>query len=109
MRDALLMAVRLLGIMCTTGKSLKSLSDALPDFYVSRRKIPIDMSASNLRQKLSKQICYDTGEGIAVTFDRGRVLLTPSRSGRSLKILSEAADYETSKELCSEIEKLIEL
>jgi hypothetical protein len=109
MRDALLMAVRLLGIMCATGKSLKSLSDALPDFYVSRRKIPINISASDLRQKLSKQICGDTREGIAVTFDKGRVLLTPSRSGRNLKILSEAADYETSKELCSEIEKLIEL
>gem|GEM_PF-2082764 len=107
MRDALLMAVRLLGIICTTGKSLARLSGELPDFYVSRRRIPLGVSPAELKSRLTGRQ-YDTdSEGISVNFDGGRVLLVPSRSGRSLRIFSEAASYEMSKELCGEIEKLI--
>ena len=103
----LLMAVRLLGIIAVTGKGLAKLSSELPEFYVTRRNIPLECSDADIRQKLSKQPCDVTKEGIAVNLASGRVLLTPTRSGRTLRILSEAENYELSKELCGEIEKIL--
>lgn len=107
MRDALFMSVKLLNIICTTGKSLARLSAELPDFYVSRTKIPLSFSPSELKSRLSDG-GFVTREGILLQFDAGRVLLTPSRSGKTLRILSEAANYEMSKELTVQAQKRLE-
>ena len=107
MRDALFMCVKLLNIMCTTGKSLARLSAELPDFYVRRTRIPIDFSPCELRERLKEKEPEVTREGIRLNFESGRVLLTPSKSGKTLRILSEAANYELSKELTDEALKLL--
>lgn len=108
MRDALFMAVRLMNIICVTGKSLARLSAEIPDFYVSRRKIPLSVSPSSLRERLGGENAEITREGIRLNFDNGSVLLTPSVSGRSIHLISEAQNYEISKELSFRAQKMIE-
>lgn len=99
MRDALFMSVKLLSIINITGKSLDRLVNEIPDFYVSRRQIPISFSPSELSSRLSGENSSVTREGIILEFDSGRVLLTPTRTGKSVKILAEASNFEASKEL----------
>lgn len=107
MRDALLMAVKLLNIICTTGKSLARLNRDVPDFYVSRVRIPLTCEPSEIAKRLGDRDFETTREGITLRFEQGRVLLSPSRSGRNLSILAEAANYEISKDLCARAERLI--
>ncbi len=108
MRDALFMAVKILNIMAVTGKSLKRLSNELPQFYVTKKSVDLSFSPAELSARLSRSSPKLTREGIIITYPQGRVLLTPSKSGKSLRLLAEADSYEISKDLCSQAEKLIE-
>lgn len=107
MRDALFMAVKLLGIMSQTGKSLKRLADELPEFYVSRKKLNITFSPGTLYKRCEGEKYEITKEGMLLEYPQGRVLVTPSRSGRVLNMVSEAQSYEFSKDLCAHVEALM--
>lgn len=99
--DGLFAAVKLLWTVSDTGKSVAALSKELPEFYVSRKiaDSPFDRSAF-CRECEEKGIATENGAAV-LDYGHGRALITPSRTGRKIHILSEAANYEFSKEICT--------
>ena len=99
--DGLFAAVKLLWAVSDTGKSVARLSKELPDFYVSRKIADSPFDRSDFSRKCEKNgIKVENGAAI-LNYEHGRALVTPSRTERKIHILSEAANYEFSKEICS--------
>lgn len=99
--DGLFAAVKLLWAVSDTGKSVARLSKELPDFYVSRKIADSPFDRSDFSRKCEKNgIKVENGAAI-LNYEHGRALVTPSRTERKMHILSEAANYEFSKEICS--------
>lgn len=99
--DGLFAAVKLLWTVSDTGKSVARLSKELPDFYVSRKIADSPFDRSDFCRECEKNgIKVENGAAI-LNYEHGRVLVTPSRTERKIHILSEAANYEFSKEICS--------
>lgn len=99
--DGLFAAVKLLWAVSDTGKSVARLSKELPDFYVSRKIADSPFDRSDFCRECEKNgIKVENGAAI-LNYEHGRALVTPSRTERKIHILSEAANYEFSKEICS--------
>lgn len=99
--DGLFAAVKLLWAVSDTGKSVAALSKELPEFYVSRKISDSPFDRSDFRRECEKN-GIEVKNGAAVfNYGHGRALVTPSRTGRKIHILSEAANYEFSKEICA--------
>lgn len=99
--DGLFAAIKLLWAVSDTGKSVARLSKELPDFYVSRKIADSPFDRSDFCRECEKNgIKVENGAAI-LNYEHGRVLVTPSRTERKIHILSEAANYEFSKEICS--------
>lgn len=99
--DGLFAAVKLLWAVSDTGKSVARLSKELPDFYVSRKIADSPFDRSDFSRECEKNgIKVENGAAI-LNYEHGRALVTPSRTERKIHILSEAANYEFSKEICS--------
>lgn len=98
--DGLFAAIRLLWTICDTGKSVARLSGELPDFYVSRKITDSPFDASSFSRECEKNgITVKNGTAI-LDYPKGRATVTPSRTGNKIHIMSEAANYEFSKEIC---------
>lgn len=98
--DGLFAAIRLLWTICDTGKSAARLSGELPDFYVSRKITDSPFNASSFSRECEKNgIIVKNGTAI-LDYPTGRATVTPSRTGNKIHIMSEAANYEFSKEIC---------
>lgn len=98
--DGLFAAIRLLWTICDTGKSVARLSSELPDFYVSRKITDSPFNASSFSRECEKNgIIVKNGTAI-LDYPTGRATVTPSRTGNKIHIMSEAANYEFSKEIC---------
>lgn len=98
--DGLFAAIRLLWTICDTGKSVARLSGELPDFYVSRKITDSPFNASSFSRECEKNgIIVKNGTAI-LDYPTGRATVTPSRTGNKIHIMSEAANYEFSKEIC---------
>lgn len=98
--DGLFAAIRLLWAICDTGKSVAKLSSELPDFYVSRKITDSPFNASSFSRECEKNgIIVKNGTAI-LDYPTGRATVTPSRTGNKIHIMSEAANYEFSKEIC---------
>ena len=98
--DGLFAAIRLLWTICDTGKSVARLSGELPDFYVSRKITDSPFDASSFSRECEKNgIIIKNGTAI-LDYPKGRATVTPSRTGNKIHIMSEAANYEFSKEIC---------
>lgn len=98
--DGLFAAIRLLWTICDTGKSVARLSGELPDFYVSRKITDSPFNASSFSRECEKNgIIIKNGTAI-LDYPKGRATVTPSRTGNKIHIMSEAANYEFSKEIC---------
>ncbi|MEG2425437.1 MAG: sugar phosphate nucleotidyltransferase [Oscillospiraceae bacterium] len=108
-RDGLFMAVRILSIMNERGMTLAQLLREVPDFYVHRKILKIDISPTQLSEYLgldSNEI--NSGkEGVTLKRDNGRLLITPTRRGDKIKLFAEASNMETAEELCAEIENKV--
>lgn len=98
--DGLFAAIKLLWAICDAGKSVAKLSSELPDFYVSRKITDSPFDASNFSRECKKNgIIIKNGVAI-LDYPKGRATVTPSRTGNKIHIMSEAANYEISKEIC---------
>lgn len=106
-RDGLFMAVKILSIMNERNMSIEELLNEVPNFYVERKILEIDISPTQLSEYLgfdSNEI--STGkEGITLKRDNGRLLITPTKKGDRLRVLAESSNMEIAKELCAEIEE----
>ncbi len=110
-RDGLMMAVRLLSRMKQTAVPLRELLSRLPDFGVARRTVPCDENPGRLLRTFleqSGQLPSHTtsfpGEGVRIRLRGGSGLVRPSKAGKMLTLITEAASGEFAEELCGELE-----
>jgi len=112
-RDGLFRAVKLLSIMKETGLSLAQLSSGLPPFYVESKSFALPCPPSMLQKLLGERddesAPESAREGIVLRKQGGRILITPGKSGRRVRVLAEAQSMEVAKELCEGIEKILDV
>ncbi|MEG1835624.1 MAG: sugar phosphate nucleotidyltransferase [Oscillospiraceae bacterium] len=105
-RDAVFMTMKILGIIKETGNNLSQLLEELPKFYVLRKNYSLSFLPSEICEALNFDCTVEqTPEGIAVRTSSGRILLTPSKTGKMLRIMAEANTMEASNALCEDIEE----
>ena len=106
-RDGLFMTVKLLDIMKNRNADISQLLSELPMFSVVRTIVSLNISPSKLADILDSNEVEDNNgaphEGITITRENGRLLISPARNGLKAKLMAEAADMETAQELCAEI------
>lgn len=51
------------------------------------------------------EVVANAEEGITLSRGEGSLLITPSHSGKKLRLVAEAANMEAAKELCADIEE----
>ena len=102
LRDALFIAMRVLSIMKSNGKTLEYLCSSLPKKFVSDERIAINYSPSSLLGLLGEDKAEVKGnsEGLKLNSDKGKVKIIPERSGEWLRVLAEADTMEAANELC---------
>ncbi len=111
-RDGLACAVMLLSYMKETGKTLPELMENLPDFARVVRSVRCEGNPGNIIKLFSGELnsrgtCLAQTEGIGIKLGSGIVTIRPTKRGKSLVMLAEAANYETASELCDGLERLI--
>ncbi len=108
-RDGLFMTVRVLSIMKEREASLKKLCSELPDFFVTRKTFDLSFPPSRLSDIFGRDGDSENKvkEGISIKRDKGRLLITPSRTGRKINVIAESDRMETSLEMCDGLEKLL--
>lgn len=108
-RDALFMSVRILSIVKEREKTIEELYNELPEFYIARKTFALHFPPSRLAEFLGEEETeiQDPREGIIVRRERGKIMITPSKNGRSIKVIAEADTMEAAVEMCDGFEKLI--
>lgn len=108
-RDGLFMTVKLLSIMKECNKTLKELFEELPVFAVKHDTFNLPVKPSELSDILNKQKKEFTfeREGIKMNRESGSLLLTPSKNGRKLYVMAEAANMEAAEELCADVSTIL--
>jgi mannose-1-phosphate guanylyltransferase/phosphomannomutase len=108
-RDALFRMVRVLAVMKEKKSSLRMLVDSLPRFYVEHKQFRLPCAPSLLKELFGEQDAQveSAKEGIVLRKESGRLLITPSKNGKNVRVFAEAADYETANELCIGIEDIL--
>ena len=108
LRDALYLAVRVLGVMHKRRQSLDALCAELPAFSLERRTFAVSFSPAKLRALFGHEDdADDVREGVSLRRGGGRLLITPDRSGKALHVLAEAANAETAAEMCGGFERVL--
>jgi len=110
-RDALFMAVRLLSIVKEREKSLDKLYGELPEFYLAKKTFTLHFPPSRLAEFFDGDTSAEVEsgnprEGILVRREKGSVMITPSKSGKAVRVIAEADNMETAQELCASLEEL---
>lgn len=109
-RDGLASAIMLLSYMKETGKTLPQLLKELPDFAQVSRSIRCQGNPGNIIKTLSRdrdKSNINQSEGVGIKVGEGIVIIRPTKRGKSLVMLAEAANFETANELCDDLEKLL--
>ena len=110
LRDGLYLTVRVLGILQKRRQTLGALCAELPEFYLERKTFTVSFPPAKLHAIFGDGDDADTDvrEGVSLKRDSGRLLITPDRNGRTLRVLAEAASMETAAEMCSGFERILE-
>lgn len=109
-RDAIFLMFRLLKIMNDTNKTLGTLVSELPEFYVAKKVMEIDVSPALIsKELLCKDFKTDESGGVTLKNEKGVAKVRSETNGKSLKIITEAVTMELAEELCGDIEKLISI
>ena len=108
--DAVILMFKLIKILHEENKSLKELSKEIPEFYVAKKVMTIDVSPSVIsKELLKKDFKTDIGGGVSRKTKKGVARVRNDNNGKTLKIITEAVTTELAEELCGEIEKLISI
>jgi len=109
-RDAVLLMFRLIKIMCEENKSVKALVNELPEFYVAKKVMEIDVSPALIsKELLGNDFKADENGGVSFENEKGVARVRSDGNGKRLRIITEAVNAELAEELCSEIEELISI
>ncbi|MFT8889323.1 MAG: sugar phosphate nucleotidyltransferase [Ethanoligenens sp.] len=104
-RDGLQNGVRILGYLQSNGLRLRDAVRSLPAFAVSVRSVSLAGNPGELLRAFAGEMPAGVGEGVLLERQRGKVLLSPLKRGKGLRILAEAADMEAADELCFTLQK----
>lgn len=107
-RDGLENTIRILHYLRRNGIPLCMMTRKLPMFAVSVKTVPCRSNPGNLLRVLSQDAKAQgrgPSEGVLLSSGEGKVLLSPLKRGRGLRILAEAANMEMAEELCSVFDK----
>lgn len=109
-RDGVLLSFKIIKIMSEQKKSLSELVGELPEFYIAKKVMEIDVSPALIGKDLLSGN-FKTEENGAITFlnEKGSAKVKCDSLGKRLKIITEAVSAELAKELCDEIEKCISI
>lgn len=109
-RDAVFLMFRLLKIMHDSKKTLATLVRELPEFYVAKKVMEIDVSPALIsKELLCNNFKTDESGGVTLKNEKGVAKVRSESNGKSLKIITEAVTMELAEELCVDIEKLISI
>ncbi len=107
-RDALFLTIRVLSVMRERQMTLMELVAELPEFYVARKKVDIDVSPAKRSKKLlDERFSGGNSEGVVFSGDKGHARVKAESSGGALRIITEALTLEAAEELCEDIESII--
>lgn len=99
-------AVKVIGIIRSTGRTLAALCAQIPEFTTSERRI---RAGKRTKLTVMKRFGEADGEGVVRMYGSGRVRAIPD--SRGIRLMAEAVSEETAEELIglsvSEIKKLI--
>lgn len=116
-RDGLLCSAKILEYLQRKSMRLFEMSALLPAFAVAVKAVPVGGNPGNLLRSLvgagarsgsqGKSVGKPGAvfEGVVLTQEAGKVLLSPLKRGGGLRIMAEAADMEAADDLCYEFEK----
>lgn len=108
--DAVILMFRLVKLFLEENKSLKELSKEIPEFYVAKKVMTIDVSPSVIsKELLKKDFKTESFGGVSRKTKKGIARVRNDNNGKTLKIITEAVTTELAEELCGEIEKLISI
>ena len=108
--DAVILMFRLMKIINEENKSLKELAKEIPEFYVAKKVMTIDVLPSVIsKELLKKDFKTDSSGGVSRKTQKGVARVRNDNNGKTLKIITEAVTTELAEELCGEIEKLISI
>lgn len=102
LRDGMMMTLRLLDHMKTTGRSLSELAGEVPKFATLLRAVDLPFAVAAAFSRLPER--EPAGEGMRIQSKKGLLFITPDKRGRRMKLLAEAVNSETAEELCAETE-----
>ncbi|MCI8361166.1 MAG: NTP transferase domain-containing protein [Clostridiales bacterium] len=106
LRDGMMMTLRLLDRMKTTGRSLSELAAEVPKFALLLRSVDLPSTVASAFSSLPAHR-EAAGEGMRIKSQKGLLFLKPDKRGRRMKLLVEAANSETAEELCAETEAVL--
>lgn len=104
-RDGLMMAVRILYYMKQNNVCLSEMIQRLPGFGIATKTISCTVNPGRVLRRLSGSDKAGEGEGARIKTKSGVVLVRPSKRGRNLVLIAEAADTEIAAEMCGELEQ----
>ena len=101
---------RLLKIMNDSKKALCTLVSELPEFYVAKKVMEVDVSPALIsKELLCNDFKTDESGGVTLKNEKGVAKVRSESNGKSLKIITEAVTMELAEELCVDIENLISI
>ena len=107
-RDAMFLVIKLLSIMSEKNESLSKLVSELPQFYISKKVIEIDVSPATISKKLlDGDFVKGSSDGVFRENEKGSAKIRSDSNGKNLKIIAEAYSSEAADEICAEIESII--
>lgn len=108
-RDALVGVAMILQMLAERGLSLDEYREGLPDYHISKKKLPLDgIDGDEVLGKAMKRYADrhpDTTDGIKIHFDEGWVHLRKSNTEPIVRVYSEAATPGLADELGERVKK----
>ncbi len=109
--DALFLGAKLAGILSVTGLTLEELCRLQDDFTVRRSVVEMNCSPSEIRRRI-KETGATKGTRNSVYYGlndkRGTVRMRQMGNSGKIRILAEAADMETAKEISASVQRKFE-
>ena len=108
-RDGLMMSIRILNWLKKRHITLSDITQQLPNFAVATKTIACDGNPGRvIRQISGAKTREGIGEGARIQMENGILLVRPSKLGKSLVLVAEAADTEIATELCGALEQKLD-
>lgn len=107
-RDAVFLLFKLLFYMNEKRSTLYELSEDLPEFYIAKKVMEINIPPQKLAKRLLDSGFQKVeGSGVILKKKTDNIKLKSDFDGKTLKIIAEAVSVEAANELCDEVFNLI--